>query len=405
MPSDFDRQLDYPLLSPAALRQRFGRALAVVLLPVLLASCGDTKPAQGTATPPPKVRLATVTEMDVPIIMDFPGTVQAYRQVTIVPRVSGAIMKRYFEEGAFVKEDDLLYLIDPRPFEAEVASAQGQLQRDQAEVAFWQKEADRYARLAARGAGSVENKEKADSTLAEYQAAVAVDQGNLDDAKLNLTYTKIRAPFPGRIDNTLNYEGDLVTAQQTALTDLVQLDPIHVVFKVSRARMAEVQKLQAEGLAPKGLKNFKARLILPDGSIFDQEGYLDFMSNTVDPRTDSVTLRAVFRNPVQTEPGLVLIPGQYVPIHVVVGQRPNALVIPQQAVLRTQAGLHVLVVGQDDKAESRPVTIVDSYNNHFVIGSGLAKGERVIVEGLQGTRVGHPVEPIAGDPAKQTPQG
>ena len=176
----------------------------------------------------------------------------------------------------------------------------------------------------------------------------------------------------------------------------MQLDPIHVIFPISRARMAHIQKLQAEGVAPEGLKSFKTKIRLPDGSMFDQQGSLDFMSNNIDPQTDSLMLRAIFNNPEQSEARLILIPGQYVPVYLIAGKQTAALLIPQQALLRTQSGTHVLVVGADDKVESRPVTITVSYQDNYVVSAGLKKGERVIVEGLQTALPGHPVEVVTG---------
>ena len=373
-------------------RRRFLVLLSVL---VFMTGCEEKKTSEKTI-PPPKVTVVQAEEHHIPIIMEFPGTVQAFRQIAIVPRVSGFIFDRDFEEGSFVKKGDLLYVIDPRPFQNKVASAAAQLQSDQALQHYWQQESDRYTKLAKSGAGTVEDKQRADSTLAEYKAAVAKDQANLKEAKLNLSYTEIRAPFRGRIDNTLFYEGALVTEEKSVLTNLVQLDPIHVIFTISRARMANIQKLQAEGLAPESLKSFKTRISLPDGSTFDQEGNLDFMSNNIDPQTDSLILRAIFNNPKQSEAGLVLIPGQYVPVHLIAGQQNDALLIPQEALLRTQVGTHVLLVGADNKVESRPVAITVSYKDSYVVGNGLKKGERVIVEGIQAAHPGDPVEVVAG---------
>jgi RND family efflux transporter MFP subunit len=368
----------------------------VLLLSVVLVTGCEEKKISKKKLSPTKVVVAQVEEQNIPLIMNFPGTVRAFRQVAIVPRVSGFIFERDFEEGAFVKKDDLLYVIDPRPFQNKVASSAAQLQSDQASQQYWQEESDRSTRLAKAGAGSVEDKQKADSTLAEYKAAVAKDQADLKEAKLNLSYTQIRAPFRGRIDNTLFHLGALVTAEKSVLTSLVQLDPIYVIFQISRARMADIQKFQAEGMAPKGLKSFKTRISLPDGSTFAQEGSVDFMSNNIDRQTDSLTLRAIFKNPEQSEADLVLIPGQYVPVHLIAGEQTAALLIPQPALLRTQSGAHVLVVGADDKVESRPVTITVSYKESYVVSAGLKKGERVIVEGLQTALPGHPVEVVTG---------
>lgn len=370
-----------------------------VLAATLFVGCGDRGKKQAAPPPPAEVSVAEVTQKTIPVIMRFAGTTESVRTVDIIPRVSGYIEKRSFEEGTYVEKGAHLYLVDPRPFKAALDAAQAQLEKDQASVIFWTSEADRYTRLAKTGAGSVEDKEKAIAKLAEVKAAIANDNANIETAKLNLAYTDITAPFAGRIENTRVYEGDVVTQQKDVLTTLVQINPIHVIFNVSRRQVAEIQKMQAQGLAPKERRSFEAHVQLPDGSTYDQVGHLDFVSAQVDPTTDSLEARAVFPNEAITASATVLLPGQYAPLNLVAGSQPDAVLIPEVALVQSQVGTHVMVVDKDNKVESRVVEVDRAYDGQWVIRKGLAKGEKVIVDGLQKVRSGVTVKVKQSDDA------
>ncbi len=307
---------------------------------LLLGLTGCEKPEQRPQLPPPGVVVSEVKQETVPIVMDVAGTVQPVKTVKVVPRVSGYIFERNFTEGTNVTEGDPLYLIDPRPYQARLESLQAQLQQDQASLKFWTSEATRYTRLASQGAGSVEDKEKAVAREAETQASIDKDNADIENAKLDLSFTKIAAPFSGRIQDTLAHVGDLVHKQETELTTVIQIAPIYVVSNISREQVYRVQKLQEQGLAPTAQNDFTAELVMPDGSIYPQQGSLNYISALIDSATDTLTVRFEFPNPKQGDQRS-LIPGQYIPLRMIVGHQPDALLIPRKALLETQEGAHV----------------------------------------------------------------
>jgi membrane fusion protein (multidrug efflux system) len=365
-------------------------AIGCVLI-LLLTGCGD-KSKQKIAPPPPTVTVAKVAQQKIPIIMQFSGTITSVKTVDIIPRVSGYIEKRYFEEGTFVKEGDPLYLIDPRPFKARLDAHMAQLKSHQASLAFWKNETARYERLAAQGAASQEKKEGTITKLNETRANIEEDKADIENARLQLSFTRIKAPFSGRIQQTRINVGNLVQKQRDVLTTLVQMDPIYVVFNISRNQVYQIQLLKRKGkVFP--VKEMKVELVLPDGSSYPQQGKVDFISFRIDPTTDSVTVRGIFSNKFTEKGDYDLFPGQYAPVRLILGENPDALLIPETALVETQAGTHVFVVGKDNKVESRKVVAGSSYKQQRVINDGLKHGDQVIIEGVQKVRPGMAVKP------------
>jgi RND family efflux transporter MFP subunit len=365
----------------------------------------DDKTASSTATaPPPRVTVAEVTQGPVPIVMQFSGTVQSVKTVEIIPRVSGYIEKRSFIEGAQVKTGDPLYEIDPRPFQATLDQLNAQLAVNKANLAYWSDEAKRYGEAVKTGAVSTQQYEEAVTQQQEAQANVEQTQAEIVNAQLNLSFTDIVAPFEGRIQQTRRYEGDLVDAYQDTLTSLVQVDPVYVIFNVTRRQLFEIQAMQVQGLVGKLEESAKIELTLPDGSAYAQQGKLDFISSQIDPTTDTVTFRAVIANDFSHSNEGDLVPGQYVPVRMILGERPDALLVPKPALVENQAGQQVYVVDKDNKVVTRTVEVGQPYKGQWVIKSGLEKGERVIVEGLQKVRPGRVVDAQpAQAPQSQTP--
>ena len=335
--------------------------------------------------------IAEVTEGAVPIVIQFSGTVESVRAVDIIPRVSGYLEKRYFEEGADVKAGAPLYQIDPRPFQDAVDSHTAQLALDQANAAYWQSEAERYAEAVKSGAVSQQQYNEATSQSEQATAAVNRTQAQLASAKLDLSFTNITAPFDGRIQQTREHPGALVDAYQDVLTTLVQVDPVYVIFNLTRRQLYEIQTMQLA--APHFAAKAKVEVLLPNGEPYGQVGKIDFVSARIDPTTDSLTVRAVVPNDFSHGSEGILVPGQYVPVRVILGERPGTLLIPKSALMQTQAGDQVLVVDQDDKVAARKVELGPAYEGYWVIKSGLEQGERVIVEGMQKVKPGGVVAP------------
>jgi membrane fusion protein, multidrug efflux system len=380
-------------------KTRKGKVLFIgSVLIVLLTGCGD-KSNEKTVPPPPTVTVTEVAQQKIPIVMEFSGTITSVKTVDIIPRVSGYIEKRYFEEGTFVKEGDPLYLIDPRPFKARLDAHMARLKSDQASLAYWENEAARYQRLAAQGAASQEKKEGALTKLNETRAAIDEDKADIENARLELSFTRIMAPFSGRIQETRINVGNLVQQQRDVLTTLVQMDPIYVVFNLSRNQVYQIQLLKRQGKLF-SVEEMKVELLLPDGSSYQEQGKVDFISFRINPTTDSVTVRAVFPNKHIGTGDYDLIPGQYAPVRLILGENPDALLIPETALVETQAGIHVFVVGKDNKVESKKVVTGSSYKQKRVINEGLKLGDSVIIEGVQKVRPGMAVKPEAAAPPK-----
>lgn len=365
---------------------------ACSLLMIGLAGC--EKPKQKPQMPPPSVVVSKVKQETVPIVMEVAGTVQPVKTVQIVPRVSGYIFERNFTEGSKVTEGDPLYLIDPRPYQTKLDSLKAQLEQHQASLQFRISEAARYTRLAKQGAGSVEDKEKNIALKTEVMALIDQDKADIENAQLDLSFTRITAPFSGRVQDTLAYVGDLVHKQETELTTVVQIDPIYVISNISREQVYRVQQLQKQGLAPTAENEISAELVMPDGSIYAYKGTLNYISALIDPATDTLKVRFEFQNPKKGNQRS-LIPGQYIPLRMIVGHQPDALLIPDKALLQTQEGTHVFVVGKDNKVAKRMVTTGASHEHQWIVKKGLKTGERVIAEGLQKVRPGMEVKVTA----------
>jgi membrane fusion protein (multidrug efflux system) len=363
--------------------------LAALGLTILLTvACDGKAKKQAVKPPPPDVAVAEVVQRKVPIVMEFSGTIKAIKTVDIVPRVSGYIEKRYFEEGTIVQEGDALYLIDPRPYKARLDAYMAQLKLDQAALVFWEKETTRYGSLVKQGAAS---KEKTEGTIAkrdEMLATVEKDKADIENAALDLSFTNIKAPFNGRTQETRINVGNLVQQQRDVLTTLVQMDPIYVVFNISRNQVYEIQKQKRQGkVLP--VEEMRTEVLQPDGSKYPHEGKINFVSFRINPTTDSVLVRAILPNTKSGDVGgYDLIPGQYAPVRLILGENANALLIPQPALVESQIGKQVFVVNADNKVETRKVEIGRGYQGQWIIKKGLKKGEKVIVEGTQKVRPG-----------------
>lgn len=371
--------------------------VAGCLFSLLLLGCDEPKQAAPPPSPP-KVVLAEVAKQSVPITIDASGTTAAVKHVQILPRVSGYIFERYYTEGTFVDEGAALYLIDPRPYQDKLDRLKAELKGHEASLAFWQSEDARYAKLSKQGAASVEQAEGARAKLELAQADIAQTKVEIRNAELDVSYTEIKAPFHGRIQESLIKAGALVTAEQDVLTTLVQMNPIHVSFNLSRSDVFEIQKLREQGLGF-AIEDMMVQVMLPDGKLYQNDGKVDFVSTQIDPTTDSVDVRGIFDNLKYQKYGdFYLVPGQYVPVLLTVGEMPDSLVIPQTAIVETQAGQAVYVVGDDNKVEHRSIKTGATDKQSIVVTEGLKAGEKVVAVGVQKVKQGIEVEPTA--PAK-----
>lgn len=364
----------------------------LVLLLVIAAGCGkDDK----TKTPPAMpVTVAEVKSETVPVYLDYVGFTASIQSVDINARVEGFLIERAFKDGADVKQGDLLFVIDPRPFEAALDAARAQLAEDRAALSYAREQVRRYKPLVEKDYIAKDAYDDYLTQAAEAEAAVQADIANVTQAKLNLSYCAMYAPFDGRIGRRYVDVGNLVGAggEATKLATIVQLDPLYVYFTVAEKDIPEVLRQQQKS-------DLTVSIILPDESKHPEDGTVDFVDNVVDPAMGTITMRAVVPNSSET-----ILPGQYVKVQLLLKEQPDTIVVPQQAIGDQQGQTFVYVVGDDNKVEFRNVTVGASYEEDRVIEKGLKPGERVITDGLQKVKPGSAVKPeTAAEEAKKAP--
>ncbi len=378
------------------------RTVAGLTGALLLAGLSAGPSAAQTAAPAPAVTVSPVVSRDVTRRATFVGRVEAIQQVDLKARVQGFLNQVAFTEGAYVKTGDLLYQIEQDTFQASLLAAQGNLGSMQAAQTLAQINLDRQKTLVKSGTVS---QAIVDTAQAQYDQAAAqtmTAQANVQTAQLNLGFTTIKAPISGRIGKTNYTIGNLVDQSSGTLSTLIQMDPIRVAFSipekdyvtVTRAldKLAKSPTQEAtEGGDDITADMFRPTVTLPDGSAYPQAGRIEFINNQVDPNTGTVTVRAEFSNPQN-----LLLAGQFVTVSVQVGNTKTEASVPQPAILQDKEGNYVFVVGSDNRAVTRRVTVGTPNADGFVpVLSGLQIGEDVIVDGVQKVKTGEVVKPVA----------
>jgi membrane fusion protein (multidrug efflux system) len=356
------------------------------------------------------VSVVTVEPARTEVFVDLPGRVEAIKDAEIRARVTGIVTEINFRQGSDVKENQLLFTIDPAPYRAVRDQAAAQLQRARADARSARLLAQRYSGLIKSNAISRQEYDNAVAQAGQADAAVAAAEATLQSADINLGYTKIVSPIDGRIGKSLVTEGALVSATAaTPMATVQQLDRVYVDLTRSTAQLAQLRKAMAEGvLQESGKDAAKIRVVLEDGTVYGQEGRLLFSGVTVDPTTGQVNLRAEFPNPEQ-----VLLPGMYVRVLLQQGVDDKALLVPKQAVQRTADGLSSLMLVKDGKVSPVVVQTGAEVKNQWIINKGLNPGDVVVVEGFQKIRPGaavqanpwnsSPAQAQDGQPANKAP--
>lgn len=371
---------------------------------LLSTACGPQAPVAASTgqAPTPVVTVVTVRPEPVPFVTELPGRTAARLIAEIRPQVTGIVKDRPFEEGSEVRAGQVLYVIEPAPYRAIYESARANLARAEANLELARLKAKRYSGLEKTDAVSKQANDEAAAEAKQAEAEVAAARAAVDKAKIDLDFTQVRSPIDGRIGRSAVTPGALVTANQvTALATVQQLDPIFVdVTQPSAEGLRIKRKLQAAKLQRAEESAVSVQLVLEDGTPYHREGTLAFSEVSVDERTGSVTVRVLFPNPERD-----LLPGMYVRARLTQGVNRDAIVLPHAAVTRNPRGqAEVMVVGADDKVESRVVEVERSRADKWVVTGGLNAGERVIVEGLQKVKVGATVKAEdAGQPAAAEP--
>lgn len=356
----------------------------LIALGVTLGGCDETsEPAQKGAQ---QVGIVTLKAQPFEQKVELPGRTAAMRSAEVRPQVDGIIQKRLFEEGRDVKAGQVLYQIDPATYQAALKSAQATLVSSQAK-------AKRYQLLVESQAVSRQDYEEARAASLEAEAAA-------EQARINLRYSKISAPISGRIGRSAITEGALVTnGQSNSLATIQQLDPIYVDVTQSIKDQLALRTALANGELEKAGKNqAQAELLLPDGSVYEHPGTLQFAEVSVDETTGSVTLRAIFPNPDR-----LLLPGMFVHTRLISGVRKQAILAPQQGITRDNKGEPVaMLVDADNKVVRRSITTHSTSGNKWLVSAGLKDGDRLITEGLQYIRPGDTVNPVPAQNVKES---
>ncbi|KHK91951.1 hemolysin D [Novosphingobium malaysiense] len=363
-----------------------------------LAGCSDDPDAR-TGRPPVQVGYIVLQPTAVPLSASLSGRTVAYETSQVRPQVSGVIRKRYFTQGSYVRAGQPLFQIDPSLYEAAVNQAKANLASARATADAAAAKAERYKPLAEMEAIAKQDYTDARAEARVAQAAVAQNAASLDTARINLRFTTVPAPISGRIGRSLATVGALASASQTDPLAIIQrTDPIYVDMQQSAADLTALRrKLAAGGVTP---GSTEVHLVLDGGSQYEFSGTVEFSEVTVNEDTGTVTLRARFPNP----DGL-LLPGMFVTAVFDQASDPNAFLVPQTAVRRDFDGsAYVMVVNKDNKAERRKVSADRTFKASSVITAGLRKGDKVIVQGLNGLRQGAEVKPTpASTPQKIAP--
>ncbi|MCK5419220.1 MAG: efflux RND transporter periplasmic adaptor subunit [Desulfobacterales bacterium] len=368
-----------------------------VLISGVLSGCSEKN--EYVEPPAPEVTVSKPLVKNVTEYLEFTGTTKAIEEIDIRARVEGFLVSVHFEDGAYIKKGQLLFIIDPKPYKAAVENARGQLGRHQAQLERAEKEYQRNLTLFKQKAASESNVVKWKSEMEESRAAVISAQAALDKARLDLGYCTIRSPIAGRISRRKVDVGNLVGAGEfTLLTTIRQGSPIYAYFSINERDLLRVMKMaREEGIPADNPDKIALELGLANETGFPHKGHLDYADSTVDPNTGTLELRGVFPNP---GPPYIIVPGLFVRLRLPVAERENALLVTERALGLDQGGRYLLVVDNENKVEQRHVKIGALRDGMRVIQDGLKPEDLVVVKGIQRAIPGAKVTPQQAQAAK-----
>ncbi len=379
------------LSNPKPLMALPARGVFLAVFALTLAA-GGCRPA-GHAPPagPPEVLVTEVIQRDVPVYADWIGTLDGMVNARIHAQVSGYLKAQHYKEGDLVRQGDLLFEIDPRPFQAALDRARGEMAQARANLDLTEINVKRYTPLAKDNAISQQELDDAIQANKAAQAALEAAQAAVQQAELNLEFTRITSPIAGIAGIAEAQVGDLVGPNTSELTAVSQVDPIKVYFPLSEQEYMlamESRLAQGRGDLSSGKTTNNLELVLANGEEYPHKGAIILADRQVNPKTGTIRIAGLFPNP-----NSILRPGQYAHVRLPIKLRAGALLVPQRAVVETQGSFHVAVVDRDHKVSIRPVRTADRIGPLWVIEQGLNPGEQVVVEGLQRARAGATVNP------------
>jgi multidrug efflux system membrane fusion protein len=366
-------------------------AAAAVLAAAFFLRSGDRGRAAAPSSRPAAfpVPVRPVVAQTVPVYLSYVGATDAIRSVSLLAQVPGYLQKRLVPDASDVKAGELLYQIDPRPYQAALDQAKAQLEKDAAAREYAELNRERNAKLHKTGDVSTDTLQLSVANERQDTASVDADRAAIEAAGLNLSYTQIRAPFAGRLSYSQVYEGSLITTANTPINTLVQLDPIYATFNPPDTDLPQIRAAQAKAPIP-------VEVTLGVGQTAHYHGRLTFLDNSVSRSSATIVARATIENPDH-----MLLPGQIVSVRLEIAEQPNTLLVPQAAVNSSQLGQYVYVVGKGGTLEERFVTLGPTYGTSVEVTKGVAKGEEVVVDDLLKVGPGMAVKavPAGGAPS------
>src|SRR6266481_5146227 len=373
-------------------------AFATFLICLSFSAGCSRKPAQ-TGPPPPEVLVTTVVPKDVPRILERVATLDGFINANINAQVQGYIVSRDYQEGSVVKKGDLLFTIDPRPFEAALAQAKGTLAKDQANQVKADADKKRAIDLFKKKVISDQERDTAIAAADSTAANVEADKAAVQQAEINLGYTKITAPIDGVVGFANNQVGDLVGPITGPLTTMSQIDPIKAVVTAGEGPWTDFVSRHPEATERQAyIKSLDFELILGNGQAYPQKGKFYALDRNLDTKTGSIRYYVTFPNP-----GNILRPGQFGKVRFVADMKKGAMVIPQEAVNELQGSYQVAVVDENNKVGIRPVKMGERIGAMWEVTEGLKPGDKVVVQGVQKAREGSTVTPKEWTPPAQSP--
>jgi len=371
-----------------------GGILGLLFLAIFSSGCSNEK-SNKPVSPPIPITVGTVSQKTVPVELRVVGNVQAFSTVTIKSKVGGELTRVHFTEGHDVRKGDLLFTIDPRPYEAALKQAEANLQKDLAQTKHAQEDARRYEFLIQKGVVARQQYDKFRTEAEALEAAVLADRAAVENAKIQLGYCSIHSPIDGRTGSLMVKQGNIIKADDVNLIVIHQIVPIDVAFSVPEQNLQEIKKYMALG-------KLQVDALVPSNNERPEQGTVTFVDNAVDTSTGTIRLKGTFANRERK-----LWPGQFVNVVLTLTREPNAIVVPSQAIQTGQQGQYVYVVKQDLTVESRPVVVGRFVSNETVVQKGLLAGEKVVTDGqlrlYPGARVEIKTSDSANAAQKKTP--